>query len=85
MYDWDIRNSYQPPAVSLEQVGTKAWSQFRYQNFMALEHLLAGGCISHMPQIIALQRQNCAPLLRAAAQVWSPTINRCTFLVYGQL
>ena len=32
----------------------------------ALEHLLASGVIGHMPQIIALQSQNCDPLLRAA-------------------
>lgn len=32
----------------------------------ALEHLLASGVIDHMPQIIALQSQNCDPLLRAA-------------------
>ena len=32
----------------------------------ALEHLLASGVIAAMPQIIALQSQNCDPLLRAA-------------------
>ena len=32
----------------------------------ALEHLLASGAIDHFPQIIALQSQNCDPLLRAA-------------------
>ena len=31
-----------------------------------LEHLLKSGCISHMPQIIAVQSENCAPLLKAA-------------------
>lgn len=33
----------------------------------ALEHLLRSGVIAKMPQIIALQSQNCDPLLRAAA------------------
>lgn len=33
----------------------------------ALEHLLESGVIDNMPQIIALQSQNCDPLLRAAA------------------
>ena len=33
----------------------------------ALEHLLESGVIDSMPQIIALQSQNCDPLLRAAA------------------
>lgn len=32
----------------------------------ALEHLLESGVIDNMPQIIALQSQNCDPLLRAA-------------------
>ena len=32
----------------------------------ALEHLLASGCIDHMPQVIALQSEHCDPLLRAA-------------------
>ena len=32
----------------------------------ALEHLLASGCIDHMPQIIALQSEHCDPLLRAS-------------------
>ena len=32
----------------------------------ALEHLLDSGVISRMPQIIALQGENCDPLLRAA-------------------
>lgn len=32
----------------------------------ALEHLLESGVIDKMPQIIALQSQNCDPLLRAA-------------------
>lgn len=32
----------------------------------ALEHLLDSGCISKMPQILALQSENCDPLLRAA-------------------
>ena len=31
-----------------------------------LEELLAGGCIDHMPQVIALQSEGCDPLLRAA-------------------
>lgn len=31
-----------------------------------LEHLLLSGCISHMPQIIALQSEHCDPLLQAA-------------------
>ena len=31
----------------------------------ALEHLLASGCIDHMPRIIALQSEHCDPLLRA--------------------
>ncbi|MCI8505263.1 MAG: pyridoxal-phosphate dependent enzyme [Lachnospiraceae bacterium] len=31
-----------------------------------LEHLLASGCIDRMPQIIALQSENCDPLLKAA-------------------
>lgn len=30
-----------------------------------LEHLLASGCIDHILQVIALQSQNCDPLLRA--------------------
>ena len=34
----------------------------------ALEHLQNSGVIDHFPQIIALQSQNCDPLLRAAAQ-----------------
>lgn len=34
----------------------------------ALEHLLASGIIDHMPQLIALQSENCDPLLRAAEQ-----------------
>lgn len=33
----------------------------------ALEHLLKSGAIDRFPQIIALQSQNCDPLLRAAA------------------
>ena len=33
----------------------------------ALEHLLRSGVIARIPQIIALQSQNCDPLLRAAA------------------
>ncbi|MDO4179297.1 MAG: threonine synthase [Phascolarctobacterium sp.] len=33
----------------------------------ALEHLLASGVIDHMPQIIALQSENCDPLLLANA------------------
>ena len=32
----------------------------------ALEHLLSSGCITHMPQIIALQSERCDPLLQAA-------------------
>ena len=32
----------------------------------ALEHLLESGCIEKMPQIIALQSENCDPLLKAA-------------------
>ena len=31
-----------------------------------LEHLLASGCIEKMPQIIALQSENCDPVLQAA-------------------
>ena len=34
----------------------------------ALEHLLSSGAIGRFPQIIALQSQNCDPLLRAAAK-----------------
>ena len=34
----------------------------------ALEHLERSGVIDHFPQIIALQSQNCDPLLRAAAK-----------------
>jgi len=32
----------------------------------ALDELLAAGCIDHAPQVIALQSENCDPLLRAA-------------------
>lgn len=34
----------------------------------ALEHLVASGCIPKMPQIIAVQSENCDPLLQAANQ-----------------
>lgn len=33
-----------------------------------LEHLLRSGCIRHMPQIIAVQSENCDPLLRGFAE-----------------
>lgn len=33
-----------------------------------LEHLLRSGCIEQMPQIIAIQSENCDPLLQANAQ-----------------
>ena len=33
----------------------------------ALEHLMASGAITEMPQIIAVQSENCDPLLQAAA------------------
>ena len=33
-----------------------------------LEHLLKSGCIDHMPQIIAVQSEKCAPLLLGAKQ-----------------
>lgn len=32
----------------------------------ALEHLLASGCIDHMPKVIAIQSERCAPFVRAA-------------------
>ena len=35
---------------------------------LGLEHLLQSGCIDKMPQIIALQSENCDPLLRAWEQ-----------------
>lgn len=35
---------------------------------LALEHLVKSGLINEMPQIIALQSQNCDPLLQAAQQ-----------------
>ena len=34
----------------------------------ALEELLAAGCLTEMPQIIALQSENCDPLLKAAEE-----------------
>ena len=56
----------------------------------ALEHLLRSGVIARIPQIIALQSQNCDPLLRAAAHdgaspdpvtptptIVSPSASRC--------
>ena len=33
-----------------------------------LEHLLASGCIDHMPQLIAIQSEKCDPLQKAAEQ-----------------
>lgn len=35
---------------------------------LALEHLEQSGCITHFPQIIAVQSERCAPLLRAWQQ-----------------
>ena len=34
----------------------------------ALEHLLASGCIDHMPKIIAIQSERCDPFVKAVAE-----------------
>ena len=34
----------------------------------ALEHLLDSGCIDHMPKVIAIQSERCAPFVQAAAE-----------------